>query len=601
VRHGALRAQRTLTRAALTGWDGILLRLSRLGLDENALLLTFAVAAGLAAAGGVVLFYRAIDLAHFVLFEWPASMLPGVPVLLSRPVLTAIAFASAAALWRRVGAGSDGLTVPDVQLSVVRRGGRVSGPQAAGRTIASAITIGGGGSAGSEGPVAVIGAAAGSFLGRLFRFSPDRTRVLVGSGAAAGIAAAFNAPLAGAFFALEEVLGSFRATTFAPVVVASVVGAVVARWVFGNHPAFPIPPEFGVTTTTQVVLLFPLLGVACGLVSALFVRVHFAVGAFIQRAVREHRARKALLPWVAGAAVGTLVLLSNGLLVGTGHIAIPLAAFGRMAWWLLLLLSLGKILVTALTLHGGGSGGLFTPSLFVGATLGGALGVALRAILPSLDVVPEAYALVAMGAVVAATTGAPITAILLIFEMTGDYAIVPALMVAVVISTVVARHVEPDNLYTGWLRRRGEQLRHGSDRDVLSELLVADAYEPDAVVVRESEPVHLLLQHLGSRDQSVFPVVDAQSRLVGVLTMIELGAVARGELAKGDVLVASDMVQPSEVVAPDDTLLEAVRRMGVRGIGSLPVVDPTSERVLGVVHRAGILARYERALEMEQR
>jgi CIC family chloride channel protein len=598
MRRQALRAQRTLTRAALTIWDRVLLRLSQLGLDENALLLTFAVASGLAAAGGVVVFYRAIDLAHFLLFVWPEAMLVDIPISLSRPLLTAIAFASAAALWKRHGDGTDGMTVPDVQLAVVRRGGRIPSRPAAIRTLASAITIGGGGSAGSEGPVAVIGAAAGSFFGRLFRFSPDRIRVLVGSGAAAGIAAAFNAPLAGAFFALEEVLGSFRTTTFAPVVVASVVGAVVARWVFGNHPAFPIPKEFGATTTTEVVLLFPLLGVVCGLVSALFVRVHFAISASIKRAVREHRTRAAMLPWISGAVVGTLVLLSNGLVVGSGHIAIPLAAFGRMAWWLLLALSLGKILVTSLTLHGGGSGGLFTPSLFVGATLGGAFGVALRDLLPALGAVPEAYALVAMGAVVAAATGANITAILLVFEMTGDYAIVPPLMVAVVISSVVARRVERDNLYTGWLRRRGEHLRHGSDRDVLSGLLVADAYEREAVVVRESEPVHQLLQHLGSRDQSVFPVVDDDSRLIGVLTMIELGAVARAEHALDHVVVASDVVQPSEVVAPDDSLLEAVRRMGVRGIGSLPVVDPESERVLGVVHRAGILARYERALEI---
>ena len=196
MRRRALRAQRTLTRAALTGWDRLLLLLDRIGLDENALLLTFAVASGLAAAGGVVLFYRAIDLAHFALFDWPGSMMPGVPVLLARPVLTAIAFASAAALWRRLGRGSDGMTVPDVQLAVVRRGGRVPSRPAAARTAASAITIGGGGSAGSEGPVAVIGAAAGSLLGRLFRFSPDRTRVLVGSGAAASIAAApANSPI----------------------------------------------------------------------------------------------------------------------------------------------------------------------------------------------------------------------------------------------------------------------------------------------------------------------------------------------------------------------------------------------------------------------
>lgn len=592
-------AVRSLSLFVSLLWSQFLQRFRQLGVDENTILLTFAAAVGLAAAGGVVVFYRAIDAFHFVLFEWPESLMPNVPVAFSRPFLTAIAFVFAATVWRRLGKGSEGMTVPDVQLAVVRRAGVIPAQPAIARTAASAITIGGGGSAGSEGPVAVLGAAAGSFVGRLFRFSPDRTRVLVGSGAAAGIAAAFNAPLAGAFFALEEVLGSFRATTFAPIVVASVVGAIVARAVFGNHPAFPIPPEFGFTTAAEVILLFPVLGIVCGAMSAAFVRVHFGLGEMVTRFIGDSSARNRALPWVAGAVVGGVVLLSNGLLVSTGHVAIPLAAFGRMAWWLLMLLAIGKIVVTSITMRGGGSGGLFTPSLFVGATTGGAIGVAVKALFPALPIAPEAYALVGMGAVVAATTGAPITAILLVFEMTGDYGIVPPLMVAVVISSVVARRIERDDLYSGWLRRRGEHLRHGADRDLLSELTVADAYERDAIYVREKDGVRELLAHLGNRDQSIFPVVDAEHRLVGVLTMNELGVVARNEHKLGTAVVAADVAQQSEVVAPTDSLLQAVRRMAVRGIGTLPVVDPLTDRLLGVVHRAGILSVYERAVELD--
>lgn len=600
ARGQAIAAGRTMSRLANTVWDRLLNRLDALGLDENALLLGFAVATGLAAAGGVILFYLAIDAFHFVLFDWPARALAGVPITLTRPVLTAIAFAAAAALWQRLGAGSDGMTIPDVQLAVVRRGGQIPAKPAIGRTLASALTIGGGGSAGGEGPIAVIGGAAGSLFGRLFRFAADRTRVLVGAGAAAGIAAAFNAPLAGAFFALEEILGTFRAATFAPIVVASVVGSVVAHAVFGNHPAFPIPKEFGVTSAAEVLLLFPLLGVVCGFASAMFVRLHFGMRDWLRGWTSDRTRRRALLPWLAGAVVGSMVLLSNGLLIGSGHISIPLDAFGRMAWWALLLLAVGKMLATSLTLQGGGSGGLFTPSLFVGATLGGAFGVAVAALLPAVAIAPEPYALVAMGAVVAATTGAPITAILLVFEMTNDYAIVPPLMVAVVISAVVARRIEPDNLYSGWLRRRGEHLRHGSDRDVLSELTVADAYESDAVLVREQQPVHDLLAHLGHREQSVYPVVDGEQHLLGVLTMTDIGTAARANQARDGIALAGTLAKPTEVVALEDTLLEAVRRMGVRGVGTLPVVDPASARVVGVVHRAGILARYERAVETSE-
>jgi CIC family chloride channel protein len=267
-----------------------------------------------------------------------------------------------------------------------------------------------------------------------------------------------------------------------------------------------------------------------------------------------------------------------------------------MAWWALLLLALGKILVTAVTLQGGGSGGLFTPSLFVGAATGGAFGVALRALFPALPVSPEAYALVGMGAVVAAATGAPITGILLVFEMTNDHAIILPLMLAVVVTQLTARLLHQDNLYSGWLRRRGERIEHGADRDVLAGLRVADALDADPVVAREGEPVAALLDHLGHRHQTVFPVVDDEGLYVGVLTAADLGTVARSDHALDAVLLAADVAQPSETLAPGDSLLEAVRRMGVRGEGSLPVVDAATGRLAGVVSRSRILTLYEQAV-----
>jgi chloride channel protein, CIC family len=601
-REASVRARRLgsqargTARTANARWERWLERFERRAPSENAILLSFAVAVGIAAALGVVAFYKAIDLAYRVFFALPAELLPNTRILAYRPVVTAAAVAAAWALWRRVGRGDDGLTVPDVQLAVVRRGGAIPAGRALARTAASAITVGGGGSAGNEGPVAVLGAAAGSLLGRAFRFSAERTTVLVGAGTAAAIAAAFNAPLAGAFFALEEILGSFRVRMFSPVVIASVVGAVVSRAMFGNHPAFPIPREYGYTLVREVAVFFPLLGVVCGGMAALFARLHFAAG----DAARALRARPGVppvaVPLAAGALVGAAVFASGGLLVGEGHLAIPLAAFGRMAWWALLLLAVGKIAVTAVTLQGGGSGGLFTPSLFVGAATGGAFGVALRALFPALPISPEAYALVGMGAVVAAATGAPITGILLVFEMTNDYAIVLPLMIAVVITQLVARALSPDNLYTGWLRRRGEHLEHGADRDALSGLRVADALDADAVVAREATPVAALLDHIGHRHQTVFPVIDEDGVYLGVITTTDLGTVARSDHALDAVLLAADVAQPTETLAPGDSLLEAVRRMGVRGEGSLPVVDRATGRLAGVVSRSHILGLYERAV-----
>ncbi|MEO6446682.1 MAG: chloride channel protein [Gemmatimonadaceae bacterium] len=585
-------------------WDRWLAaKVERLGIDENAVLVTFSVVVGLLSAIGVVAFYRAVDASYHIFYQWPTSFLPPVPRVLYRPVLTGIALTIAWAVWRRVGRGKDGLTVPDVQLAVVRRSSVVDGRLALGRTAASAITIGGGGSAGSEGPIAVLGAAVGSVLGRLFRFSPERMQVLVGAGTASAIAAAFNAPLAGAFFALEEIIGTFKLSSFAPVVVASVVGAIVSRAMLGNHPAFPIPQEYGYTSLAEVALFSPLLGAACGAAAALFVRMHFGIGAYLARflepAVAGGEAPRYawLVPSLAGVAVGGVVALSGGALVGTGHLSIPIETFGRTAWWILLLLAMAKIVITSLTLQGGGSGGLFTPSLYVGAALGGSLGVLLRTLLPGLNIAPESYSLIGMGAVVAATTGAPITAILLVFEMTNDYVIVPPLMIAVAISHVVARRIERDNLYSGWLRRRGEHIEHGADRDVLASLSVEEAYERFPVVVREGEPVADLLQHLGHRDQNTFPVVGANDELVGVISASDLGLVARADHALDELLLAGDIAQPSETVTPRDSLREAVRRMGVRGVSTLPVVrtdDGGTPILLGIIHRGSVLALYER-------
>ncbi len=585
----------SVTRLAASRWDRLLAKLDQLGVDETALLFGFAVVVGLASALGVAAFYRAIDALHTVLYAWPITAAPNIPMAIVRPIITAGAIAIASVTWRHFGRGDDGLTVPDVQLAVVRRGANIPVRLAWWRTLSSAITLGGGGSAGSEGPVAVLGAAVGSLVGRIFSFAAERKRVLVGAGTAAGIAAAFNAPLAGAFFALEEILGSFQSTTFSPVVVASVAGAVLSRAIFGNHPAFPIPREYGFTAVSEVVVFFPLLGVLCGAMSALFVRVHFGTGQLFAKLRARGKGWRAVAPWLAGALVGAAVVASGDILVGTGHTAIPLVMFGRMAWWTLLLLAVGKIVVTAVTLQGGGSGGLFTPSLFVGAATGGALGVAVRALVPSLPIAPEAYALVGMGAVVASATGAPITAILLVFEMTGDYAIVPALMIAVGVSHIVSHRLEKDNLYSGWLRRRGEHLQQGADRDALAGIVVGDAMERDVVLVREDEVVRDLLDHLTHRHQEIFPVVNNQGQLLGVLTKGDLAQAARSGPLLDDLLLAVDLISASETIEVRDTLFEAIRRMGIRGVGALPVTERGTGVVVGIIQRGGILDAYERA------
>jgi CIC family chloride channel protein len=482
--------------------------------------------------------------------------------------------------------------VPDVQRAVAREGGRLPMRPTLARTAASAVTLGSGGAAGSEGPVAVLGAALASFLGRAFRFDPARTKVMVAAGAAAGISAAFNAPLAGAFFALEEILGSLSVGAFPSVVVASVVAAVVSHYFLGNNPAFPIPEEYGYALQRELLLFYPFLGVIAGLVAVLFVRVFFRM----ETLARKLEGPRWTLAFLGGLLVGVLVLLSKGLLVGHGHLAVHLDVFGGMSWTALALLALGSILATSITLNTGGSGGVFTPSLYVGAATGGAFGVALTGLFPGLGLRPEPYALVGMAAVVAASTSAPITGMLLVFEMTNDYEIVLPLMLTTVIANLVARRLEPDSLYSGWLRRRGERLQHGADRDVLAGLRVADAFDPAPQVVGETAPLNQLLEHLGSGALTDLPVVDEQRRLIGIIPIADLGRLASEPRENTTHLVASEVTIAAETVAPGDNLLEAIRRMGVRGAPSIPVVDRATGHLLGLVSRAHVLAVYERAL-----
>ncbi len=595
LRRLAAQARRTTygpVNAAQGAWDDAVDWFNGRELSENSILLGFAVVIGLGGALGVIGFYKLIDLAHRAFFEWPETVLPVLGQLAYRPLLTGAGAVAAFWVMQRFARGHDGLNVPDVQLSVLRREGNIPTQPALARTAASAITIGSGGSAGSEGPVAVFGALIASRLGRAFRFSGTRTGVLVGAGAAAGISAAFNAPLAGAFFALEEILGSFSIGAFAPVVVSSVVAAVVSRSVFGNHPVFPVALDQGYLFTREVVLFYPLLGLLAGLLSVLFVRVYFGT----EQWVRRRTVPRVWLALAGGIFVGGLAFLSRGLLVGSGHVAIPLNRFGDLAWYLLALLALGKILATSVTLNTGGSGGLFTPSLYVGAAAGSGFGGLLLLLFPGLHLSAEPYALVGMGSVIAGALNAPMTGILMVWEMTDNSSIMLPLMLSVVVSHMVARRMERDSLYSGWLRRRGEHIEHGADRDVLAGLRVADAFDHSPQVITGETTATQFLLHLGAGTQDVFPVVDERRGLLGVLSVADLARIARDERARHHELPAREVAQPTETLAGADSLLEAMRRLGARGAAALPVVDRDSGRLEGLLSRSDVLALYGRIL-----
>jgi CIC family chloride channel protein len=478
---------------------------------------------------------------------------------------------------------------------VTVKGGVIRSVPVLAKSLGAAAVIGTGGSVGAEGPVVVLGAAAGSRIGRWLRASPNRLRTLVGCGAAAGISAAFNAPIAGVIFGVEKILGAAGGMALGPFVVASILAATVGRAAFGNHPVMTLPTEFGVGSAWHL-LLYVGLGLLTGVISVAYSRGVWKTQDLFARL------RPAWVQVALGALiVGGLDLAFRADLWGRGHESLDLGIVSARSALFLLGLAAAKLVATAVTFGAGGTGGVFTPALFIGATLGGAYGVAMRQLLPGADLAPGALALVGMAGLVSGATHAPLTAIMMVFEMTGDYGLILPLMLTSVLAYGIARRLHPESIYTEWLVRRGVVLSHGADAAVLARLPVHECLNRQAVVIPEASSLPQIVASIGGSQQTEFPVVDADRRLVGMVTQATVReALEEGERL-GTILLAADLAVPErDPLTSDDTLLTALRRLGGREVTLLPVVHPDDrERLEGTVSRHDVMAAYERALTAE--
>lgn len=480
--------------------------------------------------------------------------------------------------------------VPEVMEAVALRSGIIRKRVVFVKSLASAVCISTGGSVGREGPIVQIGSAIGSSIGQLLKVSADRIRTLVGCGAAAGIAATFNAPIAGSMFALEIILGDFGLATFSPIVISSVTATAVSRHFLGNSPAFIVPPYQLISAWEFP--LYVVMGLFCALVAVAFTTILYR---------SEDLFEQLKFPEYLKAAIGGLILGIMGLLfphiLGVGYEAINLSLSQELTWWILFILIVFKIFATSITIGSGGSGGIFAPSLFMGAMVGGFFGTMVHHIFPEITAPPGAYSIVGMGAVVAGTTHGPLSAILILFEMTGDYKIILPLMMACIISSLASGQLLEDSIYTLKLARRGIDIRAGKEINILKSISVKDVMNPKVEIIPENMTMGRLAEKISKSKYNSFPVVGEGGKLTGVLTFFDYRDVVFDENLH-DLVVAKEMATTKVVtISIDDNLYNAMERITLRDFSILPVVSPHNpSQLLGILTRRDIISAYNKAV-----
>ncbi len=485
--------------------------------------------------------------------------------------------------------------VPEVMEAVAMRGGRIRTIVAGVKVLASSITIGTGGSAGREGPIVQVGSAIGSSLGRWMHFSDERVRTLVACGAAAGIASTFNAPIAGSLFAMEVILDSFTVRYFGAVVISAVSASIVSRSMLGNTPAFQVP-AYPLHHVGEVPI-YVVLGILAALVAVAFIRVlYFAEGKFDRWRVPLYVRTTVgmLLTAVVGLSLPGRGILGSGLEAIGETIAMNIdVTIGFMATMLV-----GKMLATTFTLGAGNSGGVFAPSLYMGASLGGMVGWAANALWPAIAPNPGAYAIVGMAATFSAAARAPITAVLIVFEMSNDYKLIIPLMLATGLSTLLAEHLHKESIYTLKLKLKGITLQRGRDVDVLQAVSVGEVLSRDFDSVSKDVALDELSDLFSKTHRHGFPILDEEGKLRGVVTISDLDRALADQLpAETTALEIGTPRAKLLVAAPNESVGVALARMGMRGLGRLPVVaEDDPDRLLGLIRRADIIRAYDIAL-----
>jgi chloride channel protein, CIC family len=485
-----------------------------------------------------------------------------------------------------------GSGIPQVKVAYASPAGQIPLRDSLGKFVVSALQIGSGASLGREGPTVQICAGISTALGRLGGVSANRLRRLLPVGAAAGIAAAFNAPIAAVTFTIEEVVGTLDQTVLSGVVIAAALAAVIERSILGEHPLFDVPPGYGLQGAKSLIL-YAAMGVAGAGVSVAFTDMLLGVRA---RFKSLSQLPAWMRPAVGGLVTGVLAVAAFGVLhaegvTGGGYATLGKALLGNLPAFVMLMLLFAKIVATAFAYGTGGAGGIFAPTLFMGGMLGGLFGSLDVALFHDSSQNLGAFALVGMGAVFAGVIRAPITSVLIIIEMTGSYGLILPLMIANTTSYVLAARLRPTPIYEALLEQDGVSLRGKRQLDSL------DAIQLDASMLRNgfasvgvrSSGAELIRRAKEMPSQTLYPVLDGR-KLVGVITAEDL-ALLGNEPELGDVVIASDVMRVPTSVSTPDTLRNAFDKMRSAGLAEIAVVDENGG-LLGFIDEATIAREY---------
>jgi len=553
-------------------------------------LLAFAVGIGLLAALGALAFRSLIELFQLLFWSSGASFTEqviaspwwlrlGVPVLgglIAGPVITFLV------------PEAKGPGVPEVIVSVTSLQSTIRHRVTFLKGLVTSLLLGTGASVGREGPIVQIGASVGSSLAQLFGMRPELRRLCLACGAAAGISATFNAPIAGSLFAMEIILMNIEVSFISHIVVASITGSVLARIFWGQFPVFEVMPFFLLSNWELGIYLC--LGLVSGLAAICFVRLIFGLdSAFSKLPLPEW-----LKPAVGGLGLGLMALQLPEVL-GVGYETVNAALTGSLVWKLALILLAAKLMATSLCIGSGMSGGIFAPSLYLGATLGTLVGMATMQLLPLHGLNPGFFALAGMGAVVSGTTLAPITAIVTIFELTLHYQIILPLMLACISSTLVVRLLFGYSVYEMKLMNKGVDIVRGHDVGILRNLLVREFMRRDFQPLREDTPLPDLFERLLESPYPHFVVLSRNDRLAGVVSLRDIRPVLPRYEEVKDSYTASDVMTKRVVTLQEDDNMETALHVFERNHFSfLPILrDGTSGRVSGVLTKDALLEAYD--------